>query len=152
MNSIDFWARVDVGFPDECWPWLGETNHDGYGVFTESGKQVRAHRRAYELEHGPLPPHDPKTRSSVRHSCHNKPCCNPRHLSVGTHKENMQDSERDGKHQAHERHGLARLTEEQIDEIRHLRDMGVRGATIAADYKLKSTAHVYDIANRRKWA
>lgn len=28
----------------------------------------------------------------VRHSCHNKACCNPEHLSLGTPKENWEDS------------------------------------------------------------
>jgi HNH endonuclease len=28
----------------------------------------------------------------VMHSCDNPPCCNPNHLSIGTHHENMIDS------------------------------------------------------------
>jgi len=55
---------------------------------------------------------------TVRHSCDNKPCFNPDHLIVGTPKENTRDKiERsfDGRGATN---GNAKLTAEQVAEIR----------------------------------
>lgn len=150
---MDFWSRVSRMGPDECWEWQGGLNHDGYGVFTEAGKEVKAHRRAYELANGELPPYDPATVSSVRHfKCHNKKCCNPAHLKLGTHKENMQDSQDASLHQAGERHGRSVLTAERVEGIRFLKDCGVSNRLTAKIFKLRSPGHVSDIYHRRKWA
>ena len=84
------WAKVRKGGPDECWPWLGTTDKDGYGMIRVgsrtdgSRKMARACRVVFELTRGFVPEH-------VRHSCHNPPCCNPAHLKDGTHQDNMDD-------------------------------------------------------------
>lgn len=71
------------GGPDACWPWQGPRFRAGYG---RSGHHGYAHRAAYENAHGPIPPG-----MVVRHRCDNPPCCNPAHLVLGTHAENMAD-------------------------------------------------------------
>jgi hypothetical protein len=82
-----FWRYVKKGSPDECWEWTGTFHKDGYGSFKAKGrKHSLASKVAYELTYGTVPP-----KSVVRHICHNPPCCNPRHLVVGTQKENMMD-------------------------------------------------------------
>lgn len=77
--------------PGGCWPWTGGVNNCGYGVFGKTvGDRVRfwlAHRHAYELIHGEIPP-----RLVVRHRCDTPACCNPDHLQIGTRKENHQDT------------------------------------------------------------
>lgn len=55
----------------------------GYGDFSYRGKNYRAHRIAYQLAKGPIPPG-----YVVAHSCDNPPCCNPDHLSAKTELEN----------------------------------------------------------------
>ena len=116
-----FWARVDTSEPDGCWNWtghqvLGPKNTSPYGVLGWNGRQQRAHRVAYLLKVGPIP-----TGAMVLHRCDNSLCCNPAHLYIGDHAQNMQDMvdrrRRVGKG-AGERNGRAKLTQAQADEIR----------------------------------
>jgi hypothetical protein len=76
-------AKVAVGEPDECWPYQGTRGRSGYGVIYFEGKNRGAHRFAFYVANGRWP--EPE----CLHSCDNPPCCNPAHLSEGTHKENM---------------------------------------------------------------
>lgn len=68
---------------DNCHTWTGETTSDGYGVIrlsvaTNVRKRVKVHRLIYFIAHSqPLPPH-----LHVSHLCHNKICCNLKHLSL----------------------------------------------------------------------
>ena len=53
-----FYERVDRGTGDGCWIWTGAINQrrGGYGYFYDDDTRLRrAHRVAWELEHGPLP-------------------------------------------------------------------------------------------------
>ena len=36
-GNVPFWSLVDVsGGPDACWPWIGTTDRDGYGIWGRS--------------------------------------------------------------------------------------------------------------------
>jgi hypothetical protein len=54
----------------------------------------------------------------VLHQCGNPACVNPAHLYLGTHCQNMADRERHGRTLRGEKHGSARLTAQQVSEIR----------------------------------
>lgn len=86
------WALVDrSGGPDACWPFRRPTEV-GYGRLNVAGKEVYAHRVAWELTNGPIAP-----RTYVLHRCpgrHNRACCNPAHLYLGTYKDNARDLKR----------------------------------------------------------
>jgi hypothetical protein len=71
--------------PDEagCWRWQGSLNKHGYGRFTLAGRQVFAHRFAYETFVGPIP-----SELEIDHLCRVRDCVNPDHLELVTHKEN----------------------------------------------------------------
>jgi hypothetical protein len=43
----NFWAKVQVRNPDECWEWQGAKTSSGYGNLSWCGVQVQAHRVAY---------------------------------------------------------------------------------------------------------
>ena len=82
-----FWAKVDRGSDDECWPFTAALTHDGYGRFWFEGGQVMAHRMAYELAVGPIP--DGLTLDHVAaRGCTRRDCCNPAHLEPTTVREN----------------------------------------------------------------
>lgn len=68
---------------------------------------------------GPIP-----AGHEVCHTCDNPPCQNPAHWFIGTRSDNMRDAVRKGRHgyvlpdNRGARHGMVKLTEEQIEEIR----------------------------------
>lgn len=114
-----FWDKVDIKrSKKECWLWLAGTDSKGrYGLYRYKRKIQGAHRIAYLLTFGEIPPN-----LDVMHSCDTTLCCNPNHLSAGTRKENMEDMmerERDNFS-----HGIdrpdAKLTDENVKEIRRL--------------------------------
>ena len=82
LEISDFWSHVDISGPKDCWPWRGKTV--GYGTFhiRSEKRTVPAHRVAFEITKGYV-----QKGNLVFHTCENKPCCNPAHLSQGTHRE-----------------------------------------------------------------
>lgn len=87
MNDLAhrFFNFVRIGGADECWPWEGCRQRQGYGNLA-GGASKLAHRVSYELHKGQIP-----TGMMVLHSCDNPPCVNPKHLSVGTAIDNIAD-------------------------------------------------------------
>lgn len=115
---VPFWDRVDrSGGPDACWPWTGTVTTNGYGRINRqvNGRLVplSVHPIACEAAHGPRP-----AGHEAAHSCHNPPCCNPRHLRWATHQENAEDMTRAGRQARGERQGSAKLTEAETVAIR----------------------------------
>lgn len=105
--------RTLIDHETGCWEWQGFRKPHGYGQMRFGGRKDYAHRLAYMVDNGRMPPKP----LVVRHSCHNPACCNPAHLSSGTQSDNMKDKVDAGR-QARvqgERHGQAKLTEREGD-------------------------------------
>lgn len=75
-----------------CHEWTAGRFEKGYGVFRNDGRNLRAHRVAYEIAFGPIP-----DGMLVLHKCDNPACVNPDHLFVGSQKDNMQDMVKKGR-------------------------------------------------------
>jgi HNH endonuclease len=89
-QAARLWSRVDVRGENECWPWMGRVDPDGYGRFDINYKPELAHRIVFETVTGERP-------EAVCHHCDNPPCCNPRHLFGGTQTDNYRDMEAKGR-------------------------------------------------------
>lgn len=91
-----FWSRVDVRGPDDCWPWTMARFRFGYGrtTFFMDGRcqRISAHRLAHLFHYGETSTGEPGPKQVVRHSCDNPACCNPAHLSLGSHQDNVTDA------------------------------------------------------------
>jgi hypothetical protein len=103
-----------------CWLWTGARCRQGYGfIKRKDGAQLRAHRVAYELCCGPISPG-----LMVCHHCDDPRCVRPAHLFLGTAQINADDMVAKGRSARNlgERNGYARLTREQVLQIREADD------------------------------
>lgn len=141
------WRRVSVGEPDACWPYQGALNQWGYGTVRIHGRTMLAHRAAFEAAAGRA-----AGEMRVCHRCDNPRCCNPAHLFLGTQAENVADCVAKGRFKSNvgENHPKARLTEQQVLEIRRLHASGLRASQIAPRFGIR-LGHAVDIINRRIW-
>lgn len=73
---------------DSCWIWRGWINgRNGHGQFNMcDGRTIGAQRASHELFIGPIP-----EGLIVYRSCGDKLCVNPKHLFVGTYRDNLLD-------------------------------------------------------------
>ena len=145
-----------------CLVFVGNRTEQGYGRINVGGKQVGAHRVAWELVHGPIP-----DGLCVLHRCDNPPCCYVDHLFLGTVGENNADRATKGRskgvfrvndpshpatQRAGEKHWQARLSDADVEAIRVARAAGVTTVSLAAKYGVH-TATISRIARgvwRRK--
>lgn len=157
----DAWLLVDQsGGPAACWEWQGTITRWGYGQFKTHGVLWRAHRLIFTLVNGPIP-----DGLVVRHACDNRRCCNPAHLELGTHDDNMADAvSRDRMASGDrafarihpermlrgERHGMAKLTESDVLAIIAKRQNGVAVAKLASEYSVCLTS-IHNILTGKTW-
>ena len=126
----------------ECLEWTKHVETTGYGRTWALGKQWSTHRLALELEGISTTGH------CVLHSCDNRLCCNPAHLRLGTQQENMQDMVSKGRQLSGSSNANAKLTEQDVREIRAIR--GMYGKDIAAQYGVHPSL-IGRILNRQNW-
>ncbi|KKN72487.1 hypothetical protein LCGC14_0409910 [marine sediment metagenome] len=87
-----FFDGIQIGHPNDCWPWVRACSGKGYGQMSVNKHLEYTHRLAYRLLVGSIP-----DGLFVLHHCDNPPCANPGHLFLGTNQDNMQDAARKGR-------------------------------------------------------
>jgi hypothetical protein len=143
-----FWTRVEK--TDGCWLWVGGKSPSGYGLISVGKKSEgtrSVHRLSYEMHHGPIP-----KGFVVMHSCDNRACVNPDHLSVGTHKDNTDDMIAKGRKRTvaplGTQNGKSLLTEAQV---RYIRSSPLGNAALGRELGV-STNCVRGVRTGRTWS
>ena len=133
-----FWSKVDRRGPDECWPWTAHTQAKGYGTFGIGNRPYPAHRVAYELTHGVVP----DTRIFVCHSCDTPGCCNPAHLFLGSHDDNMADMKAKRRaRNAKKTHCALGHPLQEPNLVPHLAAKGIRRCRECNNARMRKSSH-----------
>lgn len=143
-----FWRKVEK--TQGCWIWTGAKKTGGYGVAIRNGRQIGAHRLAWQLTYGPI-----GAGLEVCHRCDMPACVRPDHLFLGTHAENMADMKQKGRgrmvrEQRGEANRYARLTDAKVREIRALYAQGQTKAGLGRLYGVNEFT-IRCVVERRTW-
>lgn len=157
--SERFWDKVTK--TDGCWVWNGSRQPFGHGTLHVGGRAGRhqlAHRISWELHYGAIP-----EGAYVLHRCDTPWCVRPDHLFTGSHADNQRDMKDKGRAAKGERKKGAKVTGNQVREIRNRyagRKLDPNGRAwkndpnsilvIAKDYGVAMET-IFDIVKRRTW-
>lgn len=107
--SPDLLARLKAGRwvnpVTGCWTWLGSLDSGGYSHLRSGGRLLLVHRLSFLHFYGPIP-----AGRQIQHSCDNRTCFNPDHLSAGSALRNASDASARGRMSK-------KLTRAQVAEI-----------------------------------
>lgn len=148
-----FWSKVDQDGPipehkpelGPCWMWTASKQPTGYGQFAGEGRTtVFAHRQSWILAYGPIP-----DGLWVLHQCDNRACVRPDHLFLGTNADNVADMVAKGRHPEGAASSSAKLSE---DDVREIRRSYVPGSAplLAARFGV-SAGTISDVTRGRSW-
>ena len=126
LSVTRFWTLVSPKSGGDCRLWLGDTDRDGYGIFTMDDGRFPAHELALTFTTGEVR----ADHLDSCHSCDNPPCCNPDHLRFDTRKSNVQEMVSRGRHGT----GPKLMTDQQVQEMRIDRQNGAPIKVLAARY------------------
>lgn len=152
-EDIYTWFSKQLDKKDSgCWEWTHYKTQKGYGQFHRDGKTQFTHRFVLETKLG-----RPIQKSFMAcHSCHNRACCNPEHLREDTAKGNTKDmlsanrqATGDSVACPGEKHGMSKLTNEQVLEIRALQNT-ISVHQLAKRFNVSPSA-ISNIHLRRTW-
>ncbi len=151
--AVRFFNHIGRKTPTGCILWAGKIERNGYGRMTavragrdRKGREVAAHRVAYELMVGPIP-----DGLDVLHRCDNRPCINPTHLFVGTNDDNVADMVRKGRQARGVRHHRAKLTEAAVTDIRRRYHGGTATQQQLAEEYGITRPHISYVVGKRGW-
>lgn len=133
-----------------CWLWLLRGDKDGYGRLgfgVVDGKQVfyKAHRLSYFMFVG-----DPGS-LDVLHKCDTPACVNPDHLFLGTKSDNVADKVAKNRQDKGDKHGRAKLTKDDVLEIRRRAASGEKHTDLANRFGVHY-GHISALVRKRFWS
>ena len=147
VNKI--FSRIEIKQPSECWPWKAACSSAGYGQIGFGRKVYYIHRLAWQFANDSQIPNG----MFVLHSCDNPTCCNPNHLHLGTHQQNMIEKVERGRSNPvyGEKSGASKLTEKEVLEIRNLYAIGNYSTRKLGEKYKVSHRNIVDVVNRKIW-
>lgn len=143
--------NIDANPINDCWKWNKCISSSGYGQIRINYKIRQAHRVSAMI----FKNFDINSNLDVLHHCDNKLCINPKHLFIGTQKDNMKDCIKKGRHKRPnyygEQHANAKLTIKQVQNIRkeyipHI----ISTRKLAIKYGV-SNVQIGNIIKRKQW-
>jgi hypothetical protein len=139
--------RLAANNPEtKCLEWMGARSADGYGRTGYKGRSIDAHRLAYAAYFGPF-----DHSLHIRHKCDNPRCIEPRHLSLGTHADNMRDRSERLRLPQGSANSKSKLCEDDIPAIRRLlREGGLTLKQIGEKYGVTYHA-IWTIKHNKSW-
>jgi len=147
-----FISKIKINKENECWEWYGFIDRKGYGKFNctnECCEWIKnyAHRVSKEMSTGKSIPEGIHT----CHRCDNRKCVNPKHLFLGTNKDNMNDRDNKKRVASGENNGQAKLTWKKINEIRRLWNTKKYTQKQLSKKFLTSIPNICRIINNQLW-
>ena len=131
---LSYFSIADKGYQTPCWLWKGPVSDKGYGIFSEHGKHIRAHRYYYTTHVGSIP-----ADLELDHLCHVRHCVNPAHLEAVPHTTNI--------HRATH----CKLTLESAEQIREFFKSGKTIKLLAHEFKCSATT-IRSVLKNLAWA
>lgn len=149
-----FWNKVTITADDnKCWLWTGAVDSKGYGNKKWDGCFEKAHRVAWMIPNYVIP-----DGMYICHSCDTRQCCNPKHLFLGTQKDNIHDMIKKGRQaigdkvaNKGESHPNHKVTDSQVKQIRQRYAAGgISQKELAEEFGLGKSMIGY-IVNYKFW-
>lgn len=143
----DLIEKYGIDTSGDCWLWTRSLDGSGYGNLSVNGRMWRAHRFFYYEAFGIDP-----TGCVVMHKCDEPKCVNPRHLILGTQRDNIRDRHEKG------RSGACRgdsapwsiLTSERVADLRERFESGENRQALATEFGVSKT-QIYRVIKRESW-
>ena len=137
----NFWAQVDVRGENDCWNWTGWKVKEGYGRLGNLiAPRVSAYLAGMNIDG-----------LFVCHRCDNPSCVNPLHLFVGTHADNTRDRNQKGRDARGRSHGMSKLTDADVLEIRALYASGKWTYKQLGERYAVDLSNIASIVHRKTW-
>lgn len=131
----------------ECWGWKRAIKDGNYPALAlVRGKTMkRASHLSWEMAHGQIP-----DGLCVLHKCDNRICTNPDHLFLGTRADNQADMASKDRSAWGERARNAKLTTQQVLEIKSLVLSGSSQRSIARRFNVNQ-CNISRIVSGKRW-
>ncbi len=137
-----FWSKVNKRGFSECWEWDGTIGQDGYGQFWFKGKTVHAHRVSWMIKNDSEIPDG----LLALHSCDNKRCVNPYHITIGTYSENLSNTM---ERTPYRMGRISRFSDKEVQQMQKMYNEGTPQYLIAKEFNT-SQGHISNLINGKR--